>query len=316
MEKDKKYISKHNRILELYHRLLSGEVIDKQKAAEEYGVNPRSIQRDIDSIRDFCSNLAVNYGEVAEVRYDRRAKGFRIVNNRAPALTEGELFVILKILLESRSLAKEEMKSIVSNLLETCLPVGEQKKMEDRISNELFHYVEPRHKKKLVSRIWDLGSAVYAHREVRLEYTKANGEVTKAAVKPVGIMESEFYFYLIAYIGNKHKEYPGYPTIYRIDRISDYEISDKVFYVPYKDRFEEGEFRKRISFMYGGRVHKVRLLYTGEDVDMVLDRIPTGQAVRREDGSFVVTAEIYGDTGLDFWLNGQRNVELLEEDGD
>ena len=31
-----------------------------------------------------------------------------------------------------------------------------------------------------------------------------------------------------------------------------------------------------------------------------------------EDGSFVVTAEIYGDMGLDFWLNGQRDVEILE----
>lgn len=312
MGKDKKYISKHNRILEIYHRLLSGEVIEKQKAAEEYGVNPRSIQRDIDSIRDFCSNLAVSYGEVMEIRYDRRAGGYRIVNKKISALSEGELFVTLKILLESRSLTKVEMKSIVSNLMEKCLPIEERKKMEDLISNELFHYVEPRHKKKLVSQIWDLGLAVYSHREVSLEYKKVNGEITKAAVKPVGIMESEFYFYLIAYIGDKHREYPGYPTIYRVDRIVNYQISDKIFYVPYKDRFEEGEFRKRISFMYGGKLHKIRLLYKGADINLVLDRIPTAQAERGEDGSFVVTAEIYGDMGLNFWLNGQRDVEILE----
>ena len=157
-----------------------------------------------------------------------------------------------------------------------------------------------------------MGLAVYSHREVSLEYKKVNGEITKAAVKPVGIMESEFYFYLIAYIGDKHREYPGYPTIYRVDRIVNYQISDKIFYVPYKDRFEEGEFRKRISFMYGGKLHKIRLLYKGADINLVLDRIPTAQAVRGEDGSFVVTAEIYGDMGLNFWLNGQRDVEILE----
>lgn len=64
--------------------------------------------------------------------------------------------------------------------------------------------------------------------------------------------------------------------------------------------------------MYGGKLHKIRLLYKGADINLVLDRIPTAQAVRGEDGSFVVTAEIYGDMGLDFWLNGQRDVEILE----
>ena len=35
-----------------------------------------------------------------------------------------------------------------------------------------------------------------------------------------------------------------YPTIYRIDRIKDYKVLNECFKIPYKDRFEEGEFRK------------------------------------------------------------------------
>ena len=154
---------KHDRILEIYSRLLSGETIRKTDLAEEYGVNPRSIQRDIDSIRDFYANRSSRTGEFAEIRYDHVQKGFRLVNSKTVALTNAELFAISKILMESRSLCKEEMEHIVEELIEACLPANERKKMADLIRNELFHYVEPRHQKMLIDRIWELGTAVYQH---------------------------------------------------------------------------------------------------------------------------------------------------------
>ena len=46
---------KTTRVQELYQDFLSGKLINKQEAAEQYYVNVRSIQRDIDSIRDFLS---------------------------------------------------------------------------------------------------------------------------------------------------------------------------------------------------------------------------------------------------------------------
>ena len=130
---------KHDRILEIYSRLLSGELIRKAELAEEYGVNPRSIQRDIDSIRDFYANRATQTGEAAEIRYDYAQKGFRLVSSKTVALTNAELFAISKILMESRSLCKEEMEHIVEELIEACLPANERKKMADLIRNELFH---------------------------------------------------------------------------------------------------------------------------------------------------------------------------------
>lgn len=131
-------------------------------------------------------------------------------------------------------------------------------------------------------------------------------------MKPVGIICSEYYFYLIAYIGEHDKKHPGYPTIYRIDRIVSYRISKETFHVPYKDRFEEGEFRKRIPFMFGGKLHKTSFTYTGTDVNAILDRLPTANAVKQEDGSYLVTAEIYGEMGLNLWMKGQENIEIYK----
>lgn len=44
---------KIERVLGIYTKLLSGNVINKFDEAQEYGVNERSIQRDIDDIRNY-----------------------------------------------------------------------------------------------------------------------------------------------------------------------------------------------------------------------------------------------------------------------
>ena len=48
-------MSKSNRVLDLYQALQNGQVINKKEAAEQFCVNEKSIQRDLDSIRDFLS---------------------------------------------------------------------------------------------------------------------------------------------------------------------------------------------------------------------------------------------------------------------
>lgn len=52
-------------------------------------------------------------------------------------------------------------------------------------------------------------------------------------IQPVGIMFSEYYFYLCAYI-SVSEEMPDvpkrpFPTIYRIDRIAEFEILAEVY---------------------------------------------------------------------------------------
>ena len=44
-------MSKSNRVLDLYQALQNGQVINKKEAAEQFCVNEKSIQRDLDSIR-------------------------------------------------------------------------------------------------------------------------------------------------------------------------------------------------------------------------------------------------------------------------
>ena len=120
-------------------------------------------------------------------------------------------------------------------------------------------------------------------------------------------MFSEYYFYLTAFLENKdHFENPDdlFPTIYRIDRIKSWRVLDERFSVPYKDRFQEGEFRKRVQFMYGGRLECIRFKYTGPSIEAVLDRLPTAEVVEQTEDGWIITAEVFGK-GIDMWLRSQ-----------
>lgn len=47
-------IDKIQRILTMQRRLLQGEVLCKPELAKEFGINERSVQRDIDDLRAYC----------------------------------------------------------------------------------------------------------------------------------------------------------------------------------------------------------------------------------------------------------------------
>ena len=120
----------------------------------------------------------------------------------------------------------------------------------------------------------------------------------------------QFYFYLTAFIDDPEvrKDFEvmedAFPTIYRLDRIKKIEVLDEKFRIPYNKRFEEGEFRKRVQFMYGGKLQRIKFKYTGDDIDAILDKLPTAQILSEEDGTFTISAEVFGK-GIDMWLRSQ-----------
>lgn len=306
---------KVERVINLYHRLNSGEVLIKSDEAVRYGVNERSIQRDLDDIRAYFANDPESNKELI---YDRTRKGYVLVQNSKKALTNSEILTVCKILLESRSLMKDEMYPIIDKLLQCCVPYKNYKQVQELISNEKFHYLEPHHGKKFVDVMWDISDAVYEHRLMRMRYQKLKEpEKVRRLVQPVGIMFSEYYFYLCAYICDSEDtpevvKHP-FPTIYRINRIAEYEILDEHFQVPYADRFQEGEFRKRIQFMFGGELKTVTFLYKGLSIESVLDRFPTAEIIEHDDKGWTIKAEVYGD-GVDIWLRGQGDIiEVISE---
>lgn len=310
---------KIERVLGIYTKLMNGCLVNKAEEALNYGVNERSIQRDIDDIRNFLELDSENTGFINSVIYDRIDRGYRFEQIYKMKLTNSEVLALCKILLESRAFTKTEMTDMLEKLISCCVPKDNQKLVTDLISNEEFHYVEPRHKTKFIDAMWDIGQAIRNCQYIEIDYLRMKDKaVVKRKVKPVAIIFSEYYFYLTAFIDNEEvrKDFDvindSFPTIYRIDRIKTLIVMDEKFHIPYSSRFEEGEFRKRIQFMYGGKLHKVKFKYSGLDIDAVLDRLPTAQILSEENGVYSVSTEVFGK-GIDMWLRSQGENILMEE---
>lgn len=307
------------RVMQIYTKLIEGYVINKAEEAQLHGVNERSIQRDIDDIRSFLDIDAERTGVMNSVIYDRQAKGYRLEAIYRIRLKNSEVLALCKILLDSRAFVKSEMVNMIEKLISCCVPKNNQKVVKELISNEEFHYVEPRHKSNFIDEMWNLGNAVRESRYIEVDYYRlSDKKVVHRKLQPVAIMFSEYYFYLTAFIADEEikKDFDvlndSFPTIYRIDRIKNLKILEERYHIPYKNRFEEGEFRKRIQFMYGGKLRKVKFKYMGLDIDAILDRLPTATVIDEEDGVYVVSAEVFGE-GIDMWFRSQGSyIDIIE----
>lgn len=280
---------KSARLLSIYARLLNGRVLKKALLAQEFGVTARSIQRDLESLRSFLSNEMLPQ----DVVYDRAAGGYRLTHARPVGLSNSEILAVCKILLESRSMRRDEMLPILDKLVDCCVPEENKRAVQQR-------------------------------QVLELDYQRLRGaETVRRTVEPVGILFSEYYFYLAAYLRGvdrkqsfENPEDP-YPTIYRIDRIRAFRATGEHFTPAYAKRFQEGEFRRRVQFMYGGKLQKIRFKYTGPSIEAVLDRLPTAEILSQDDSGWLVSAEVFGK-GIEMWMRSQGDYiqEIHEKERD
>ena len=295
---------KTDRILKIYSQLVNGDILRKKELAQQFHVTERSIQRDMEALRCFFAEEGLQQ----DIIYDRAERGYRLESPSRALLNNSEILAVCKILLESRSMRKDEMLPILDKLIACCVPEKSKKAITELLANEKHHYVEPHHKQRLLPGLWEISQAVQNHQIMEIEYERLKEpRLVCRRVKPVGIMFSEYYFYLTAFLEDKDTfENPDdlFPTIYRIDRIRNVQLLDEHFKVPYKDRFQEGEFRKRVQFKYGGKLERIRFHYTGPSIEAVLDRLPTAEIVERDETGWTVEAEVFGK-GIEMWLRSQ-----------
>ena len=304
------------RLLELYDRLLKNEDIDIKKYAEKNKINIRTAERDIKTIRNFLAKK----NETKLIHNSKKKKYQLTYSEDSINLTKSEILAVSKILLASRAFLKDEISLIIDKIIKQCGSENDLKSIQNLLNNEKFHYIDLQHKKSFINNIWDLGQAIKNKKRIEISYKKMDGKIVKRIVNPVGLMFSEFYFYLLAHIENidKEKHFDNkddeYPTIYRIDRIENFKILNEK-YIPtlYKNRFQEGIFRKQVQFMTGGKLRKIKFIYKTNSIEALLDKIPTAKVLEKNKDTYLISAQVFGN-GIDRWILSQGNaIEVIED---
>ena len=310
--------AKNSRILDMYVRLCEGKTINKREEAGKFGVDERTVQRDLDDIRAFLSERRQKEADMRTVVYNRSMEGFVMDGTEGSLMSNDEILAVSKILLESRAFTKKEINAILDKLIAGCVPYKNMWLVTKLLSNERYHYVELHHKSNIGDKLWQVGGKIQECKLLEISYEKKLPvqETVMRVVRPVAIIFSEYYFYLIAFIVEKNDEQKyelkyDYPAVFRIDRITNLTTLNEKFQSTDASRFEEGEFRKRVQFMFPGKLVKIQFNYTGKSIEAILDRLPTAQVVSQQEGTYRVEAEVYGK-GILMWLLSQGDsIEVL-----
>lgn len=298
-------IEKKSRVLEIFYRAFRGEAISPKKLAQEHECSQKSIARDIAEINDFLTTSNELVGR-AELKYSYGQRAYVLKTD--DLLVSQELVAVLKILLGSRALAKEELLEIVSKL-KRFSTLHDRAMMDELIRKEMYHYNPVnRDCSSLTENLWQLTECIHEHRLISIQYVKMSREEVSRCVRPLAVIFSEYYFYLLAYDESQNDE----PHYYRVDRIKKIVEHRKHYSMPEDKRFDEGELRKRIQYMFPGEKMKIRFEFSGPSVQAVLDRMPTARVVEVRGRVSVLEAEVYGDGIRMFLLSQGSWVKVLE----
>lgn len=315
---------KNNRFLTIFTRLLNNEKMKVRDLAIQFGCSEKTISRDFDTIEDFFADFNIENAKGYFIESNSEAaneqREYKLKMDHSKYLTRTQIIAICKILFEARGLIKEEINPIIEKLVENSLLPEDKKFIKDLISNEKFNYVPPVHGKPLLDLILQISEAIKSQRIIKITYRRGE-KVSEREIEPLGLIFSEYYFYLAGNIRNIDKstfqiKYDTNPTVFRLDRIENIETIDQKFEVLEVARFKEGEFRKKIQFMFTGELHHVKMLVKPYNLEIIRDKLPNATFKKEKVGDYEykVEANLYGE-GILFWILGQGDgVKLIGPD--
>ena len=297
------------RLLAIFIRLQDGERLSKAQLSDEYGIDYRTAQRYISTLKNFLQDQLISN---TEIKFDTSDNTYRLIGKTT--FNKKDILVISKILLENRALNKSELKSLLDNLL-SLLSIEEQNDVKAIIESERLKYKSLTNDKDRIDTIWILSEAIRSEQMLDIKYKAPLKDVKSHIIFPVSLYYDAHYFYLVAY-HLKHEKY----TTFRVDRIETFSKSHiRKPQISYGYKYRDGDVRNQKVDAFEGRKIDVTLIYKG-NAEIVLDQFPEHEIISENYDEIKVKITSQNTPGLKRWILGQGEAvtllyppELIEE---
>lgn len=286
------------RIVDVMIHLLRGDKINTDDVARIYGVNKRTIYRDLQIIREnpiFNAHYQIGFDSVKKNRF--------VISDGK--ISTKEILAIIHIVMGTRALSKAELDEILKHL-QPMLVTKDQAKIDKLLKAD---YVPIKSNGDLLDRIEKFTRLIDSRTAIQFTYqgsllTSDNKRLRQGI--PISLYFSEYYFYVVIYSEAKGSR------IYRLDRIISYDLLDKPIKIP-REKWEDSSSLRNFTYLLNGGRKSYFKIQCWTYPQTALDRLPNSKIVSREsDGSVIIEGYLFSQ-GLKHWILGEGNlVKVLE----
>ncbi|KAF1296441.1 hypothetical protein BAU15_12865 [Enterococcus sp. JM4C] len=291
----------NERIVNILIRLLNGESLFVEELLTDYQLNRRTLQRDISTIRKTLELHEVD----KEIVYNNERKQYYLTYEENEIFTE--ILFLIKILVGTRALTKEELQKIVDRLL-SILSAEDQKRMKALVTSGLINYRHVSHGKTLFPLLQEFTGYVEQKETVDFLYTNSvDGTSKEGYGLPVSIYFADFYIYILMYSEKHQRTHP-----YRLDRFLTVTPSEKKkIRLDYSEKVEEGVLINKTYLLSGGKELTYTFRYWAFP-QTALDKLPNAKVIKKYDDNSVLIEATSFEQGIMFWILGQGTfVQVL-----
>lgn len=285
------HMGKNPRILQIYTMLLRGESISKEKLAREYEVSEKSIQRDIEDLRDFLEETLPG----VSLRYSGKKRQYALVNTAGSQPEPEQLLLVAELLLQSGVLPREETFALLDKLSLFCRDSHGQQLLQNRVERGRLQYRTRSRRTGQLQLLWQLEDAIQQRCLVRLRY---ESDQRQMEVWPQAVLVRAGLLYLAAF----PKEEQTKLLLCRLDRLAGAEL------LPAENCPVEELQLDRVPFSTGGELYRVRFRYWSDNLQPIHIWLPGAQLRRLPDGQgWEVCVEVYGRQ-IASWLRAMGRI--------
>lgn len=254
------------RLLDMYERLMKGEILNKLDLAHSYSVSEKTIQRDISDLRSYFAETRINKDENM-IFYDKKRNGYHMINDSSLYLNHAEIISLCKLVLYTQAFSQSESDALIRKLIAMSAS-SSRREIEALLYSELQQYRYTMTADHRMDKIKDISEAIQNHHTLEITYCQ-NRIFRKEHIRPHQLYFYDGQFLLFSSADQEEGEF-----LYYLDWIV--EIKE----IKEENRQSRTAYEKQTETVVHG-IRRFTMQCQKNELDQILKRYPTAKIIQQ-----------------------------------